>query len=1093
MAAIENRIVIEEAHDVTHYGTAGPVTGTPVRTQDAKAGAPLALSAEIKPTQSFNGYGSAWYYSKENRFPILSPSDLAGNHITTNGDGWLHLQIASGATANIGRIPASSFPGTFIIKKSETARVKYVCTSGISRLVIDFITRLQNDQTHIAIPERFEVTELSGEIELSTSQMLEDEETLEELQISIFGGSEDGCYFLFSLTDEDIPVSNICPVSGEESTTFSVSNTGSASDASTFTASFPSPVYGGSFDAVSGKLEANSVNLSVDSTFSGTSVTVASGTKWILATDALPGTNLASNYLQVVSSEQQDATNWFTVAEDNGTIYAMFGALTTLEDVQTFLGLNPLQVVYQTTTSTESQLTPLSGIEFRKGTNYVWADTGDVTLTYTTETVVREYTPLMEFQNDAIISVDSDTSVSLVGEELYINQFEATVDYYVWVPYLFKPTDYDGFQSSGGMLLCSRKNYDLRLLPYGSRITFWSGGLIAGVFYSKNVERVQRAWYKIKAVSAIGLLDAQYHRGGIYTGQFFQDVLAEIMGDAYNYVVDGDVATQRVYGWLPFDTKRKNLYQMLLAYGVEIVLGDNGAMQFTFPTAERAIPIPADRVFQGGKVIYDEPASQVEINEHSYHYDPTVEEVTLFDNSSDEAVTEVVVIFDEPIYPASIRCSSGNLTISITHTNYAVVSGSGILSGIPYVHNIRLISNTNPNGAVEKVVRVEDATLVTFVNADNVLRRLSEYYFNATRVEQDIKVVGEKPGLLYTTQNPFGELMTGYIARMSKSVTSFARATCRFIQNYTPVGTGQSYTDRVVIPLGSGARVTWTIPQEVFAKETPAIRVVLIGKGQDGEPGADGEYGISSGTNVGRGKGGAGGLGGAGGIGGNILIVTINVSGIPSISLANSGDDSVLTSSIASFSSADGAPNNFGYYDILTGDIYAYPGIYGVDGAAGGDGDLYTHTTGEESSAQPGGDVEYLGTLYTGGEAGGRAIVRGSSVGVSGNLRIYVSACGGGAAAAGENGEDATGYISVTDWGDPGDGADAVPASPPSAGYGNGGNGGNGGGGGGAGAGIEWYNHVYNSVIGTESSDPGKGGKGSSGSAGNYGCAIIYY
>ncbi|MBR3240242.1 MAG: hypothetical protein IKF99_17605 [Oscillospiraceae bacterium] len=701
--------------------------------------------------------------------------------------------------------------------------------------------------------------------------------------------------------------------------------------------------------------------------------------------------------------------------------------------------------------------------------------------------------PIVEFDNAAIIAVDSDTSISLVGEELYINQFEATVDYYVWIPYVFKPTDYDGFMGSDGYVLCTKQNYDIRLLPYGTKITYYSGERIAGVFYVKTVERVQRAWYKIKAMSAIGLLDKQYHRGGIYTGAYFQDVLTEILGTDYNYVVDGVVAVQRVYGWLPYDTRRKNLYQLLLAYGVEIVLGDNGAMLFQFPQAEQAIPIPTDRVFQGGKVIYDEPASLVEINEHSYHYDPAVEEVQLFDNSSDEAVTDAMVIFDRPIYPASIYCSSGSLTISSVNTNFAVVSGSGILSGKPYVHNVRIISKTNANAPVEKVVRVEDATLVTFINADNVLSRLSEYYFHATRVEQDIKVENEKPGLLYTTENPFNELITGYIVRMSKSVTSFARATCRFLLNYQPTGQGQAYTERELIPLPEGESVLWPIPQAVFAKESPVFRVVLIGKGQNGTAGTDGENGISAGTNAGKGKGGAGGTPGTGGVGGNILIVTLNATGLTQITLANSGNDSVLRSQYYNYSSADGAPNSFGYFDILTGDVLAYPGIGGVAGGKGGDGDYYSHTTGEESTAQPGEDVEYLGTLYTGGKAGERSIISGSTVGISGNIRIYISACGGGAAAPGEDGADAVGYTGPTEWGDPGNGADAVPASPPSANYGNGGNGGNGGGGGGAGESVEYWNYAYTSVIGTESGPPGKGGKGSDGSAGNYGCAIIYY
>lgn len=703
--------------------------------------------------------------------------------------------------------------------------------------------------------------------------------------------------------------------------------------------------------------------------------------------------------------------------------------------------------------------------------------------------------PILVFENPEIISVNSDTSVSLVGEELYINQFEATVDYYVWVSYVFKPTDYDGFLSSDGKVLCTKQNYDIRLLPYGTKITYYSGENIAGVFYVKNVERVQRAWYKISATSAIGLLDKQYHRGGIYTGQYFQDVITEILGSDFNYLIDVVVAVQRIYGWLPYDTKRNNLYQLLMAYGVEIVLGDNGAMFFTFPEVERAIPIPTDRVFVGGSVIYDEPASLVEINEHSYHYDPSVAEVQLFDNSADESVTDTMVIFDEPIYPASIYCSSGSLTISSVNTNFAVVSGSGILSGIPYVHNVRLISQENPNAPVEKVVRVEDATLVTFINADNVLARLSEYYFNATRVEQDIKVETEKPGLLYTTQNPFGELITGYIVRMSKSVTSFARATCRFLQNYEPTGAGQAYTERVLIPLGSGASQTWVIPQAVFEKENPVFRVVLIGKGQDGQPGDDGADGISSSQNTGKGKGGDGGLGGAGGLGGNILIITLSAQGLTQITLSNSGNDSVLSSTYYHYSSADGAPNAYGYFDILTGDVLAYPGEDGVTGGKGGDGDYYTHTTGSTSTATDGESVEYNNIVYAGGHAGSRQIMNGGAINISTNLSIYCAAHAGGGAAVGNAGGNATQYGtgSQFDNGKPGNGANAIQASAPSASYGNGGNGGHGGGGGGSAGNIEWWNHVYTSVIYNEERQSGTGGKGSAGSAGNYGCAIIYY
>lgn len=695
--------------------------------------------------------------------------------------------------------------------------------------------------------------------------------------------------------------------------------------------------------------------------------------------------------------------------------------------------------------------------------------------------------PIFVFQNDAIISVDSDTSVSLIGEELYINQFSAVVDYYVWTPYVFKPTDYGGFESSDGLIFCSKQNYDIRLLPYGTKIVYYAGDVIAGVFYVKNVERLQRQHYKINAISAIGLMDKQYHSGGVYLGAYFQDVVEEILGQDFDYIIDGVVAILTVYGWLPYATKRENLYQLLMAYGVEIVLGDNGTMFFTFPETEQANPIPASRVFQSGKVIYDEPASRVEVNEHGYHYDPGVDEVDLFDNTNDSAADHTMVIFNDPIYPSSIYCSDGNLTIHSAYANYAVVSGGGVLRGKPYVHNIRMISQENPSAPVEKVVSVQDATLVSFVNADNVLARLCEYYFNSYRVEQDIVVDTEKPGRLYTCENPYNELMTGYIVRMSKNVTSFARAKCRFLLNYTPIGSGAAYTNRLLVPLGPSDTYTWTIPQAVFDKEIPNFRVTLIGKGSDGATGEDGQAGTAFTDR--KGMGGAGGLGGAGGQGGNILTVTLSATGLTEITVFNNDIHSALTSTYYNYTSADGAPSKWGYYDIYTQETFALPGADGEAGAAGGNGDYVTHLnfSSTSNSAEDGGDVTFNGTTWTGGARSSRFIAMASSA-----TDVYISGRGGGGAAVGNNG-NAPALSNQGYTGTGGIGADAVAPPATEDRYGQGGNGGHGGGGGGAGCNDEYWNHDYSAVVGVEYKNGGRAGNGSAGTVGKYGCAIIYW
>lgn len=681
------------------------------------------------------------------------------------------------------------------------------------------------------------------------------------------------------------------------------------------------------------------------------------------------------------------------------------------------------------------------------------------------------------------------------------NSFSADTGSVLSLTYSIDEYSYDGFMSSDGYILCSKENFDLRTLPYGTKMYYYVNNHIAAIYYAKTVERTGKSWYVINAMSAIGLMDRQYHVGGVYQGAYLHNVIEEIIGDGYDYIIDGLVSTKTVYGWLPYATKRANLYQVLLAYGIELVVGANGSLFFTLPEVTLADPIPSERVYSGGKVIYNEPASRVEIYEHSFHKDSAVEEVVLFDNSQDAAADEVTVIFEQPIDKETLRVDSGNLEISKSDTNYAIVSGNGVLVGKPWVHNIRVISQDNENVGVEKIVSVQQATLITFINADSVLSRLSEYYFNANTVEQDIILEREKTGNYYRTKNSFDEDITGYLVSMKKTVSSFTRATCKFITNYVPKGSGQSYENRVLIPLGPGARETWTIPEIVFTKEIPNIRITLIGKGHDGMDGEDGEVG---GGSVDRAaKGGNGGAGGEGGDGGDVLTVSILATGLTEITLANSGDDSILESEFYNFTSADGAPQEFGYFDILTGEVFARPGTRGVNGGSGGTGDVYKHTTkaGTEETATNGEGVVYDGVYYDGGMCSSRQRSNGRPVfpssEYSGNLTISAGAAGGGGAAAGNIGGDA--YNDSNPlwadgvWGTGGNGSDAVDPSEAPDVYGVGGNGGHGGGGGGASGNLEAWNHAYSALIVNRAQEPGAGGKGSKGGVGRYGCAIIYY
>lgn len=762
------------------------------------------------------------------------------------------------------------------------------------------------------------------------------------------------------------------------------------------------------------------------------------------------------------------------------------------------------------------------------------------------------YAPLVAFDRSEMISLNSETAVDLIGSELFIDSCTPVVDYEVIPRRRFRPSNYSsGMLTASGKIFCGHYTEDLRKLPYGTRMHFISSGIDAGEYFVKNVERIGRTKYRINSISAVGLMDRQIHKGGIYIGETFSAVVAEILGSQYSYTIDSDVAAQKVYGWLPYASKRSNLHQLCMAYGVQIIKEEySGRMQFTFLRAgndEELQTIPKERLFFGGSVNYNEPASHIEVVEHGYHYMSSVEDETLLDNTADY-VDHVLVTFDHPIYADSIHQAEGsNLTIHQKSTNFAVVSGVGQLLGKPYIHTTKVISRENPDDVVEKNVRVEEATLVTMVNGDNVLDRLAQYFFNSMVVTQDIVVNEEKCGGRYRLWNSYQEAMVGFIMRMSTNYSSFRRATCEIIENYIPVGWGAAYTHRQEIALTNGANVSWPIPDGVTR-----VRVVLIGYGDDGlagENGADGDFAEGASSP----EGGAGGAGGLHGAGAKVYGQTVSTEGLTELILTSSGRASRCAAGTQLITSADGASSDTGYYDEMSGQIYALPGVDGLAGADGGKGGVWktlkwdanvSFDDFEFREPENGGNVEYNGVTYTGGIGQSDRVDREPTTGTvqkytyhtgkyftpvemgltDGGVFAVCGVGGGGGAAAGNNGGDGAGKvlvkntamdayqpptIEITGYGAPtalagvdvgGNGANGGAAPAADSRPGCGGNGGHGGGGGGGAGVTTWYNRTYFEVIfygqgiyNMAGGIGGHGGSGGAGSAGSPGCAIIYY
>lgn len=714
------------------------------------------------------------------------------------------------------------------------------------------------------------------------------------------------------------------------------------------------------------------------------------------------------------------------------------------------------------------------------------------------------------FENDTIYDIRTSTAVDVVGTELSVDTFTATVDYVVGGDLLFSPKDYNGVLSSDDYLFGTADVLtDITEVPYGTLVMWYADGEIAGKFFVRNIVRIGKTRYKINAMSAIGFLDKQRHFGGLYSRVTVESFLQGIIGNDFDYSVDPAVASETISGWLPVGNKRDNLHMMMQAMGITLTKDENGDIVFVFLFDSDATQIPIGRIFSGGNVDYNALASAVEVTEHSYAQLATAAE-QLFDNTSQNAVSNLLIEFSEPYY--DLTASSG-LTINSSGDNYAIVSGNGTLTGKKYTHNTRTIQKTATTSGADSIVKCDNNTLINALNSEAVANRLLAFYSSRRTVSASVRNNGEKCGEKVALTNAFMESDSGFITAMDTVASTFLRSAIKVIAGYTPTGGGNFYHNRIVIA-SSG---TVTMPSGVTK-----IRAVLIGGGGGGQGGYDGENGKDNLTSFSRSDSlgyaytdqqiAYGGDAGAAGESGKILIfdaditdeeqltVSVGVGGTGGArngGVGTSGTETTLvSSSIASCSTADGQRVT-AYVDPITGDVYAATGSLGHNGGNGGQVDETSLRGYNGTDGFPGGDVG-----ENSGGAGGNGVI--ATPLDWWPWKAFASGGGGGGAAYGHDGSAGTdgsyvteaGYYRLDTYGgNGGNGANAD--APAAAAYGTGGGGGNGGGGGGNAGGCrdDWAG-MGDPSANTPRPIPGTAGAGGTGSAGGNGGAgviIIYY
>lgn len=720
----------------------------------------------------------------------------------------------------------------------------------------------------------------------------------------------------------------------------------------------------------------------------------------------------------------------------------------------------------------------------------------------------------------------------VVGDDLPYDTFEAEVWDYAYALLMLADSgpSLAMMSADGRYMLARLSSKPVDSFTYGAPVTWTHRGKLMLKQYLESVKRTGKYKYLLSCVSGIGLIAKIRHYGGLYEGETFSAVLAEIIGGAFPYTVDTAVASINVYGWLPVDNRRNNLRKLLTVTGAVIRTNADGSVRFAAPDTTTPTEIKDRDIFMGGSVDNPTLYKAVKVTEHAYAETPNDILTTLLDGEAagesiitpkGASVTGALVTFNDPMHDLAVTGS----TILESGANYAVLSPSMscTLTGYKYSHTTRVVTAGALSASEQATKRLDDCTLVNALNADSVARRWLEFFSAQKTVAMAAVWRGEQPADAAIFSDPYDAPAAGMIESQDVRLSAKVVADTTVQVGKIPSISGNTY-DHVLVVTESG---DITIPAEAKDK----VQLVLISGGSGGSSGYAGEVKSGSTDSTQRGTStvyrtkyyyppgpAAGGKAGEPGNGARILRVTLSdiVAGQTTLSVTigaggkgglfadgeNAPGQSGGETTAGNYTTADAPETTTGYYDPINGKLYGAPGGAGIPGGAGGgfDENVDGTTVGAES-------VTGFGKTFSGGVSVGISDSGYKSNGKIADTYGFTSAqafgsYGGGAAYGSNGGNGSLDEIFFNAWSSGarakgaigGVGATALPPPTPEN-PGTGGYGGNGGGGAGACGAAQVENNYSTSPAPTLTVEENTmtAGNGSDGGDGAPGVLLIYY
>lgn len=277
--------------------------------------------------------------------------------------------------------------------------------------------------------------------------------------------------------------------------------------------------------------------------------------------------------------------------------------------------------------------------------------------------------------------------------------------------------------------LMSKRSYEY-LFEEKQPLSVYLDDTLIATTYLKTAKRNSRRAWTIDSENCIGILEDTEFTGGIYvdaSARALLDEIAERAGVAISLA--DNLKTATVTGYIPYTTCRQALMQICIGIGAVAFVTANGGVDVHELSDETTTSIPRTRIFQGMSFENNSAIGAVEVYAHSYV--PSAETQDIYKAEDSGTGDGIVVVFSAPYHSLSIE--NGEFVES--GANYAIINANEgcVLRGAKYDHTKILKRKLNPNlvsSVSGSIASVENATLVSAKNVDNVLEKCYNYYVN---------------------------------------------------------------------------------------------------------------------------------------------------------------------------------------------------------------------------------------------------------------------------------------------------------------------------------------------------------------------------